>query len=209
MIWTVERLLALCPQPANGTLETIALTLEKHGAEYGLTRHLRRCHFIAQMAHESAGFKRLVENLNYSATRIAQVWPRLASRAEELAHKPEALANAAYGGRMGNGDEASGDGWRYRGRGLTMLTGRANYRARGVSLGLELSVNPSLAADPDKAALIALDFWRSRGCNEAADRDDCEAVTRLINGGTNGLSEREELTHKAMGIFVETTDLVA
>ena len=211
MIFTSERLRELCPQPDNGTLETIALVLNEHGDKYGLTRPNRRAHFIAQVAHESSGLKRFIENLNYSAVRIGQVWPRLAPRAQDLAHNPEALANAAYCDRMGNGDEKSGDGWRYRGRGLIQLTGRTNYRERGVSLGLDLSANPSQAADPDKATLIALDYWRSRGCNDAADRDDVEAVTRLINGGLNGLADREELTERAKRIFVETpkTELIS
>ena len=209
MIFSAERLRELCPQELNGTLDAIAIVLNDRGPDFGLTRHLRRCHFIAQVAHESGGFRRFIENLNYSAVRIGQVWPRLAERAHELAHRPEALANAAYGGRMGNGDEASGDGWRYRGRGLLQITGKNNYRDMGKLLGRDLLANPGLAADADIGTMTALAFWKSRGCNEAADSDDCEAVTRLINGGTNGLADREALTHKAMQIFILTEDLVA
>lgn len=208
-VFSAERLIELCPQEPNGTLETIAMVLNDRGPDFGLTRHLRRCHFIAQVAHESGGFRRFIENLNYSAVRIGQIFPRLAGRAQELAHRPEALANAAYCNRMGNGDEASGDGWRYRGRGLIQLTGQNNYRDMGKMLGRDLLANPGLAADADIGTMTALAFWKSKGCNEVADTDDVPAVTRIINGGTNGLAEREALTHKAMTIFIEQSDLVA
>lgn len=209
MIFSAERLRELCPQELNGTLDTISIVLNDRGPDFGLTRHLRRCHFIAQVAHESMGFRRFVENLNYSAVRIGQVWPRLAPRAHELAHRPEALANAAYADRMGNGDEASGDGWRYRGRGLIQLTGKNNYRDMGKMLGRDLLANPGIAADADIGTMTALAFWKSKGCNEVADTDSVEAITRIINGGLNGLAEREDLTHRAVNIFVESADLVA
>jgi len=209
MIFTAERLAELWPQPVSDTLRTIAASLEAHAPAYGVNRLLRRAHFIAQVAHESSGFGRMVENLNYRAERIAAIWGRLASRAVGLEHNPEALANAAYANKIGNGDEASGDGWRYRGRGLIQLTGKANYRDRGASLGIDLVGSPRLAAEPEVATIIALDYWRSRGCNEAADRDDCAAVTKLINGGQIGLLHREELTSKAMLIFTDAADLVS
>lgn len=203
MIFTAERLAELWPQPASETLTAIATALETHGPASGINRPLRRAHFIAQAAHESSGFGRMVENLNYRAERIAAIWPRLASRAVGLAHNPEALGNAAYCDRMGNGDEASGDGWRYRGRGPFMLTGSSNYRAAGPALGLDLLGNPDLAANAEIGIMIALWYWRSRGCNAAADRDDVEIVTRRINGGAIGLQEREELTERAKRIFTE------
>src|SRR5262245_63888189 len=101
-IFSAARLIALCPQPANGTLEAVATTLEDHAASVGVNTRLRRAHFIAQVAHESGGFRRFVENLNYSEERIRQIWPRLALRAHALAHKPEALAKDAYADRLGN-----------------------------------------------------------------------------------------------------------
>ncbi len=192
--FTATRLRELCPQPPNGSLDTLADALEEHAESVGVNTLLRRAHFIAQMAHESGGFKRYVENLNYSATRIAEVWPRLASRAHELAMKPEALGNAAYCDRMGNGSEASGEGWRFRGRGLTQLTGKDNYRAAGSALGIDLLAHPKRAAEPADAARIALWYWGSRRCNAAADLDDVAKVTRLINGGLVGLEDRQRLT---------------
>ena len=106
---------------------------------FGVVGVLRVSHFLGQTCHESQGFTRLEENLNYlSADRIAKVWPRLAARAASLVGDKKALASAAYAAKNGNGDEASGDGWRYRGRGLIQLTGRANYAAAGKMIGLDL-----------------------------------------------------------------------
>ena len=203
MIFTKERLRALCPQPESLLLDRIATALEAEAAKSGVDTLLRRAHFIAQLAHESGGFKRLVENLNYSAERIEVVFPKLKDRAGELARNPEALANAAYGGRKDLGNSSPGDGRRYRGRGLIQLTGRDNYREAGVALGLELVGNPNQAAEPDIAVRVALWFFESRDCNDLADRDDVEAVTRRINGGLNGLADRRRLTEAAKTIFVD------
>ena len=118
-IFTSARLRELCPQMPAGTLDTVALTLEEHAESVGINTLLRRAHFIGQVAHESDGFRRFVENLNYSTPqRIAVIWPRLSTRAHELVKNPAALANAAYANRLGNGSEQSGDGYRFRGRGL-------------------------------------------------------------------------------------------
>jgi putative chitinase len=185
----------------------VADALEARAAEFGVETPWRIAHFIAQICHESAGFTKLVEDLNYSASRIAEVWPRLKARAAELAHKPEALANAAYGNRMGNGPEESGDGHRYSGRGLIQITGRDNYRDRAVSLRMNLIGEPQLCAEPGTAALVALSFWRARGCNQAADTDSVEAVTRLINGpALQDIERRRELTQRAKVIFVKDAD---
>ena len=207
--FTAERLRDLCPQTANGTHETLAVSLNEHAESVGVSTTLRRAHFIAQVAHESGGFRRFIENMNYSPSRIAEVWPRLAPRAHDLAHKPEALGNAAYCDRMGNGDEASGDGWRYRGRGLIQLTGRDNYRTAGTALGIDLIGSPQRAGEVVGAAQIALWFWGSRKCNAAADADDVRAVTKLINGGLTGLEDRRRLTQDAKIIFRDAETLVA
>ena len=203
---TADRLRELCQQPANGSLETLAYALDEHAESVGVNTLLRRAHFIAQMAHESGGFRRFVENLNYSAVRIAEVWPRLAPRAHELANNQVALGNAAYGDRMGNGPETTGEGFRFRGRGLTMLTGKDNYRAAGQALGVDLVGHPERAAEPADAARIALWYWGSRKCNAAADLDDVAKVTRLINGGLIGLEDRQRLTAAAKRIFGDPSD---
>lgn len=208
-IFTADRLRQLCPQPHTGFLDTLAGALEDHAESVGVNTLLRRAHFIGQVAHESGGFRRLVENLNYSAIRIAEIWPRLAPRAADLAMQPEKLANAAYGDRMGNRDEASGDGWRYRGRGLIQLTGRDNYRSAGVALNIDLIGSPQRAAEPVDAGRIALWFWGSRHCNAAADADDVARVTRLINGGLVGLEDRQRLVREAKRIFTDGTELIS
>lgn len=175
--------------------------LNDKAVAFGVNSPLRRAHFIAQVGYESSGFSRLTENLNYSADNIRRVFPKLAVRAEGLAHNPAKLADAAYGGRYGNSDEASGDGWRYCGRGLIQLTFKDNYIAAGLGTGLDLVHHPDLAADPANAALVALWYWQSHDCNDAADLDNCEAVTLKINGGVNGLADRERLTTQAKAIF--------
>lgn len=203
-IVTPDRLVLFAPRMSRTVADELAGALETAMPQFGVDALLPRAHFLAQAAHESLGFTRFVENLNYSTPgRIAGVWARLAVRAHELAGNPEALANAAYGGRGGNGDEASGDGWRYRGRGMFQLTGRSNYTICGAALGADLENNPDLVAEPEMAALSALWFWRTRGCTAAAMKDDVEAVTRIINGPARaGLDERRALTQQAKQIFI-------
>lgn len=197
---TTQRLSALCPGASIDIVSSIAPPLDQ---TVGGWPRFRRAHFLGQIGYESLYFRRLRENLDYSASRIVQVWPRLHARAAELAHKPEALGNAVYANRLGNGDEASGDGYRFRGRGLIQLTGRDNYAGFAAIAGVDLVGNPDLAADPATAVNIAIAFWKHTGCDKPADLDDCAGVTRLINGPRmEGLAERERLTEKAMLIFV-------
>jgi putative chitinase len=171
---------------------------------FSLTTPTRQSAFLAQTAHESAGFTRLTENLNYSATGLATTWPgrfrgadgQPNALARALHRRPEAIANVVYANRMGNGPEASGDGWRYRGRGLLQITGRAQYQRCGAALGLPLVEQPDLLAQPEPAVLSAAWFWQVNGLNELADAGDFEAITRRINGGLNGLAERRALWAK-------------
>jgi len=181
-----------------------------------LSTGTRLCMFLAQVAHESAGFTRLVENLNYSAQGLANTWPRRYaaapsaavkvpnSLARRLAHNPEAIANNVYGGRLGNGSEHTGDGWKYRGRGLIQITGRANYLRYGCAAfprGEHLLEHPQLLETPLQAALSAAWYWQVNGLNRYADAGDFEGVTRAINGGLNGLQDRREWLAKAERIF--------
>lgn len=175
-------------------------------ARFGISTRDRVAAFLAQTAHESAGFKRLAENLNYSAEGLAATWPsryrgadgRPNELALRLARKPEAIANNAYANRNGNGPEASGDGWRYRGRGLIQLTGRSNYRACGVALGLPFEAEPDLVAEPHHAAMASGWFWHTRGLNALADAAAFAAITRLVNGGMNGHDDRIRYWQKAL-----------
>lgn len=173
----------------------VAPELEVQLTNSSINTHLRLCHFLAQICCESDFFCRLEEALNYTAPRIAAVWPRLADRADKLAGKPEALANAAYANKNGNGDEASGDGYRYRGRGLLQITGKANYAEAG------FVAHPEMLSTAKASVASAISFWDKHKCNAAADRDDVVAVTKIINGGANGLADRKVLTMRAKLIF--------
>lgn len=136
---------------------------------YGIDTRLRIAHFLAQTCHESAGFR----------------------TTEEFA------SGDAYEGRADLGNTQRGDGRRYKGRGLLQLTGRANYRDYGAALGLDLENDPAQAADPVLSLRIACEYWKRRRINAACDRDDVVAVTKLVNGGTNGLEDRRKYTDKA------------
>jgi putative chitinase len=148
--------------------------------------------FLAQCAHESNGFRRLDENLNYSAAALLKTWPTHfnAEQAEEYSHEPERIANRAYANRMGNGDEESGDGWRFKGRGIIQITGRNMYRRCGGMLGVNVEEHPELLVQPLYAALSAAWYWQTNGCNELADAQNYAAITRKINGGLTGLEDR-------------------
>lgn len=203
MIVTSTRLMQLAPTVQRAVADELAGALDTAMPQFGLTEFLPRCHFLAQACHESQGFTRFEENLHYThPAAIVAEWKFLAPRAADLVGKPEALADAAYAGHNGNGDEASGDGWRYRGRGLFQLTGRANYRAAKIVVGHDLEADPDAAAEPDMAVLTALWFWTANHCSQKALLDDVEAVTRIINGPARaGLSERRALTEEAKQIF--------
>lgn len=167
---------------------------------YGIDTADRAAMWLAQLAHESAGLTILQESLSYrSAERIAAVWPSrfTVETAGSYVRAPQRLANAVYARRMGNGDAASGDGWRYRGRGLIQLTGRDTYRACGAAIGLPLLDEPDLLLQPGPAALSASWYWQSRRLNRFADAGDIAGCTRAINGGLTGLADRQSLWRRA------------
>lgn len=169
----------------------------EHFPAYQINTPRRVAHWMAQFAHESAGFTRFEENLRYTAGRLCAVWPKRfpsLSAAQPFANNPEALANGVYGGRLGN--TGPDDGWKYRGRG-PQLTGKDNYSACSSRTGLDLINNPDLAAKPEHFVHIACDFWAQACCNAAADADDLRAVTLKINGGYIGIAERAILLTKA------------
>ncbi len=173
---------------------------------YGVTANpLRVAHFFAQVLHETGALTLQFENLDYSARRIAQIWPaRFKPRGPlnpaHYAHRPQKLANAVYGGRLGN--VAAGDGYRFRGRGMLQLTGKDGYVQTTTLLRLAAAGAPDLAREPDAVVSaawclqVAAAQWQARGCNDAADQDDVALVTRLINGGSIGLPERIMWTSK-------------
>jgi putative chitinase len=161
-------------------------------AAWDINTAVRIAMFLAQTAHESAGFRRLIESLKYSAAGLRRTWPQRFSAADAaaMAYDEVRIGERAYGGRMGNGPEGSGDGFTFRGRGIIQTTGRANYVVMGEHLGADLTVEPELLTDPLWAAYAAACFWDLNGCSDAADADDFRRVTRIINGGENGMEDR-------------------
>lgn len=202
---TIDQLRAIAP----GATPAIIAGIVEHQhliPKAGVDTLLRLQHFIAQAAHESAGFTTLVENLNYGAKGLRTVFSRQFPSddvALRYQRQPEKIANRAYANRNGNGSEESGDGWRFRGRGLFQLTGRENYRGAGDTIGRPIEDQPDLVAEFPCALETALAFWMGAGCNEPADRDDIEALTRRINGGLNGLDDRKEKLRRAKEIIRE------
>ena len=187
---TLEQLRAIMPaagEGAAGFLGPLNTAMRAHGID----TPAKQAAFLAHVAVESQQLRNTSENLNYSAKRLTEVWPRrfptLAS-ARPYAHNPEKLANHVYANRNGNGNEASGDGWRYRGGGLMQATGRANYRAIGMERTPERLRNPVGASDSAAA------FWESHGLNRTSarpmNRTAFDATTRTVNGGLNGASDR-------------------
>jgi putative chitinase len=157
--------------------------------------------FLGQCAVESAGFHSLEEDLNYSASRLCQVWPNRfpdTEAAEPCALQPEVLANRVYANRMGNGDETSGDGWRFRGRGLIQMTGRAAYQRFASAMSMTLDQAVAHAASRVGAADSAVWFWSANQLNVLANTWSLDLLTRKINGGTDGAAERTRLCEAAL-----------
>lgn len=165
---------------------------------------LRAAHMLAQVLHESAGLTAVVENLNYSAEALRRTWPSrfpTDALARQYERRPEAIANFVYANRLGNGPPESGDGWRYRGRGLIQLTGRQHAENYQAASGSPVVEHPDLLAQPVDAALSAAWYWAQRGINRLADADDLEAVTRAVNGGVHGMQDRARWLSKAKAVL--------
>jgi putative chitinase len=172
--------------------------------EYEIDSPQRVSAFIAQCTHESGGFKRLKENLNYKWESLRKVFPKYFPTdelAQEYAHKQEQIANRVYGGRMGNGDESSGDGFRYCGRGLIQLTGRNNYTKFAESIGMVVEEVPALLETFEGAVKSACWFWKTNNLNQYADAGDILTMTKRINGGTIGLEDRIKHYNHALEVF--------
>ncbi|MET3177857.1 UNVERIFIED_ORG: putative chitinase [Variovorax guangxiensis] len=169
----------------------------------------RMAAFIGEYSHETSGFTRLEENLFYTdPARIAQMFSALreVEKARAFTRQPKALANRVYANRNGNGSEAGGDGWNYRGRGLPHLTGRGNYRAAGASLGLPLEQNPDKVAEPEVGVLVGAWYWKANGLNALADRWQIDAITRAINGAAMaGRTDRAERCNRALDALLSTS----
>lgn len=170
---TREMIKAIAPNSKEEIIGPLVGYLNMHMPKYEVNTYLRVCHFLAQAAHEAASFRTLEEYADGSA----------------------------YEGRKDLGNVNRGDGKRYKGRGIFQLTGRANYRAIGAKIKMDLENNPELAESPEVSVLTALEYWKSRGLNTFADKDDVETITRRINGGLNGFDDRKNYLAKAKRVI--------
>lgn len=170
---TREMIKAIAPNSKEEIIGPLVGYLNMYMPKYEVNTYLRVCHFLAQAAHEAASFRTL----------------------EEYA------SGAAYEGRKDLGNVVKGDGVRYKGRGIFQLTGRANYRDIGKKLGYDLEKNPTLAATPEISVLTALEYWKSRGLNTFADKDDVTTITKRINGGLNGFDDRKRYLAKCKQVI--------
>jgi putative chitinase len=172
--------------------------------KYEINTENRIAGFMSQTAHESGDFRIVVENLNYSWERLRQVFPKYFptdEAAKRMHRKPEAIANIVYANRMGNGNANSGDGWRFRGRGLIQLTGRNNMTAFANSIK-KTPENAALYCETPKGALeSACWFWKANRLNRFCDANDITGLSRAVNGGTNGLSDRTKRYNNAKAIL--------
>jgi putative chitinase len=180
--------------------------LQKTFERYSIDNTVRQSAFIGQCMHESANFKVLQENLNYSANGLKSVW---GSRfpTDEIANKyarnPNMIANKVYANRMSNGDEESGDGWKYRGRGLIQCTGKDLYKTLSDALNIDLISDPDLLTEMPYASMSAGWFWNKKGLNALADAQDYKEMTKRINGGFNGLDDRIAKINKALEVLTD------
>lgn len=192
---------------AGGAASALTADLGKAAAEmfprYALVTPLRLAHALARWAVETRGFRVMEEDLNYSAKRIAQVWPTrfpTIAAAQPYAGKPQALANKVYGGRYGN--DSVNDGWLFHGRGPTQLTFEDNYREAKELTGIDFVSKPELVAEPRNGLLVACAYWDARKINAAADRDDAAAVCKLVQGGSGGLADQRIYLAKMKKVLV-------
>jgi len=171
---------------------------------FDISTPLRQAAFIGQAGHECGNFRILEENLNYRAETLMKVWPKrfpTLEFAKQYERNPKKIANSVYANRMGNRDEASGDGFRFRGRGAFQTTGHAGYYHAGQALGEDFVMNPDLVATPTYAALTAGFFWDTHKLNQYADSRDYKTMTKKINGGYIGLADREKHINQALSVM--------
>lgn len=196
---TVDKLTKIFPNSSPNLLINFVGPLNKAIEEYEINNPAM---FVAQIGHESGGFKTLIENLNYSTDGLLKTFPKYfkdRASAEKYARKPEMIANKVYASRMGNGDEASGDGWKYRGKGAIQITGHDNHQLFAESEGITIDEAVNYMLSYEGAIVSAAWFWDYRNCN--ATSNDVKKTTKKINGGENGLAERTELYQKALKVL--------
>ena len=192
--------------PTNKNIDIWVEAMNKILPRYDIMSPKRLAAFLAQTAHESAGFTAVRENLNYSAQGLMKTWPARFNQttAAAYARQPEKIANKVYANRMGNGDEASGDGWRYRGRGLIQTTGKANYTKLAQYIKKTLQETIEYCETVEGAVESACFYWASNNLNAIADTGDMAALTRRINGGVICLADRLDKYKKTLEALEKT-----
>lgn len=205
---TLEQFKTLFPHCIfkNNNLNAMYDMLIKSCDKYGITPGVRLNYFLAQYAHESAGFSQVEECLNYSEKQLLATWPKRFSKeeAKKFAHNPVAIANKVYSGRMGNGDSDSNDGWTYRGRGFAQLTGEVLYRLYAQSESIDTHHLKSLLTQPLNAIRSAAWYWDRINGNNFADKQNFKGLTKAINGGLIGLESRLEWLTKIESVLSST-----
>jgi putative chitinase len=200
---TLEQLINFFEDTDDFVLEKYVEPLNKTFEKFEINTPDRIAMFLAQVGHESGGLTKIQENLNYKPARLAQIFPKYFRDVDpdDYGGKPEMIANRVYANRMGNGDEDSGDGYRFRGRGLIQLTGRNNYESFAEDMEMDLDAAVEYLGTPEGACMSAGWFWDQNDLNDLADKGDITRCTKKINGGTIGLEERTELFEEAKTIF--------
>ena len=202
---TLDLLTHMCPQTKSSILEGYIEPLNTVAEYYDMNVNpTRLAGFLAQTAHESGGFTDIKENLNYSAKGLRGTFGKYFPNdeiANQYAKKPQMIANRVYANRMSNGDEASGDGYRFCGRGLIQLTGRANYTKFAQDLSMSLEDTIAYLETPNGAVASAGWFWDNNKLNQYCDRDDFVTLTKRINGGTIGLEDRKHHYQIALNLL--------
>lgn len=193
-----DTIFSVFPNANPNIVDALVNSIDMLGSEYQIDTPLKMSHFLAQTAHESGGFRLMEENLNYSADRLIAVFPKYFRNIDARSYhrQPEKIANRVYANRMGNGDEETGDGYMFRGRGLIQLTGRNNYTLYAEENNLDLDSAVEYLTTPEGAVASAGWFWNRNDINELAEEDNVRAVTKRINGGHHGLQERIKYTDK-------------
>lgn len=204
--FTVTKLKKLLPR--NQDTQKLHEALSRILPKYGIDTVERVSMFLGQCALESSEFTYLTENLNYSTQGLLKTFPKYFNRvtARVYANKPEKIANRVYANRMGNGDEKSGDGWKYRGAGFIQLTGKYNYMKWAESMGMSIDQAVNHVKTLDGAIEAACWFWTTRKMNDDADRMDIHTTTKKINGGFHGLNQRIFYVRKAYTLFTSQQD---
>ena len=200
--FTQDQLQAIIPQ--NQHVSEWYAALEKILPDHNITTVERVAAFLAQCGHESAGFTATQENLNYGAPGLIATFKKYfptQELADSYARQPEKIANRVYANRMGNGDESSGDGWKYRGRGLIQLTGKNNYTAFATSISNTLEEVTEYLQTNEGCVRSACWFWQANNLNQYADSGDFETLTKRINGGLHGIDDRKSRYARAIQVL--------